>query len=211
MKKFCLTFFIAIAFCLAVSAQNYTIQQYLNIRSASSPSLSPDGKRLFYLTNVTGTSQIWMIDLPSGTPKQITNYEDNISFVKFSPKGDSAVFGKAKGGDENTQFFWMKPDGTGIKELTASPKVRYNFGDWSEDGTRIYYASNKRNPQFFDIYAMDTASGQEELLYNQDGNNDFAAADAFGRKIVVSRSGTQLSLDNNLYLVDAQSKKETLL
>jgi dipeptidyl aminopeptidase/acylaminoacyl peptidase len=211
MKKFCLAFFVAIAFCLSVSAQNYTIQQYLNIRSASSPSLSPDGKRLFYLTNVTGTSQIWMIDLPVGTPKQITNYEDNIGFVRFSPKGDGIVFGKAKGGDENTQFFWMKADGTDIKELTASPKVRYNFGDWSQDGAKIYYASNKRNPQFFDVYAMNVADGKEELLYQSDGNNDFAAADNFGRKIIVSRSGTELSLDNNLYLVDVASKKEILL
>ncbi len=118
MKKlhFALVALFALVFCLSVSAQDkYTIQQYLNIRSAGSPALAPDGKRLFYLTNVTGTSQIWMIDLPSGAPKQITNYEDNIGFVRYSPKGGALVFGKAKGGDENTQFFWMKADGTGIK------------------------------------------------------------------------------------------------
>src|SRR6476661_2827604 len=99
MKKlhFALIALFAAAFCLSIAAQGrYTIQQYLNIRSAGSPSLSPDGKRLFYLTNVTGTSQVWMIDLPSGAPKQITNYDDNVGFVRFSPKGDGAVFGKAK-------------------------------------------------------------------------------------------------------------------
>jgi dipeptidyl aminopeptidase/acylaminoacyl peptidase len=204
--------FVAAAFCLSIAAQGtYTIQQYLNIRSAGSPTLAPDGKRLFYLTNVTGTSQVWMINLPSGAPKQITNYDDNVGFVRFSPKGDALVFGKAKGGDENTQFFWMKADGTGIKELTNSPKVRHNFGDWSQDGAKIYYASNKRNPQFFDVYSMDVASGKEELIYQQDGNNDFADASGSGDKIIVSRSGTELSLDNNLYLVDVKTKKETLL
>ncbi len=152
-----------------------------------------------------------MIDLPAGAPKQITNYDDNVGFVRFSPKGDAVVFGKARGGDENTQFFWMKPDGTGIKELTANPKVRHNFGAWSEDGEKIYYSSNKRNAGFFDIYSMTLASGKEELLYQQDGANSFAAADAFGRKLVVSRSGTELSLDNNLYLIDVESKKEILL
>jgi dipeptidyl aminopeptidase/acylaminoacyl peptidase len=215
MKKthFALIFLFVSAFCLpAIAQEKYTIQQYLNIRSAGSPSLAPDGKRLFYLTNVTGTSQIWMIDLAAaGAPKQITNYEDNIGFVRFSPKGDAVVFGKAKGGDENTQFFWMKADGSSIKELTNSPKVRHNFGDWSKDGTRIYYTSNKRNPQFFDVYSMDAASGKEELLYSQDGNNDFADASSNGDKIIVSRSGTELSLDNNLYLIDVKTKKETLL
>jgi dipeptidyl aminopeptidase/acylaminoacyl peptidase len=211
MKKFAFVF-VLFVFCLpAFGQEKYTIQQYLNIRSASSPSLSPDGKRLFYLTNVTGTSQVWMIDLPSGQPKQITNYDDNIGFVRFSPKGDALVFGKAKGGDENTQFFWMKADGSGIKELTNAPKIRHNFGGWSHDGAKIYYASNKRNPQFFDVYRMSVADGKEDLIYQQDGSNSFAAADNFDKKVVIARSGTELSLDNNLYLVDVATKKEILL
>lgn len=211
MKKFVILF-VLLAFCLSISAQEkYTIQQYLSIKSASSPQLSPDGKRLFYLTNVTGTSQVWMIDLPNGQPKQVTDYEDNVGFVRFSPKGDALVFGKARGGDENTQFFWMKADGTGIKELTNSPKIRHNFGGWSDDGTKIYYASNKRNPQYFDIYRMTVADGKEELVYQQDGSNSFEAADSFDKKIIISRSGTELSLDNNLYLIDVETKKETLL
>jgi dipeptidyl aminopeptidase/acylaminoacyl peptidase len=163
-----------------------------------------------YLTNVSGTSQIWMIDLPTGEPKQITNYEDNVAFARWSPAG-GIVFGKAKGGDENTQFFWMNADGTGVKELTNNPKVRHNFGELSEDGKTIYYASNKRNPQFFDIYSMDVASAKEELIYQSDGNNDFAAVNDAGSKFVVSRDGIELSLDNNLYLIDARNKTETLL
>ncbi len=211
MKRFLSLLFVLLFTFSAFAQEKYTIQQYLNIRSAGSPSLAPDGKRLFYLTNVTGTSQIWMIDLPSGAPKQITNYDDNVGFVRFSPKGDALVFGKAKGGDENTQFFWMKSDGSGIKELTNLPKVRHNFGGWSDDGKQIYYSSNKRNAQFFDIYAMSVADGKEELLYQQDGSNSFAGASDSGDKIIVSRSGTELSLDNNLYLYDVKTKKETLL
>jgi dipeptidyl aminopeptidase/acylaminoacyl peptidase len=211
MKRFLSVFLVLLFVFSAFAQEKYTIQQYLSIRSAGSPALSPDGKRLFYLTNVTGTSQVWMIDLPAGAPRQITDYEDNVSFVRFSPRGDGVVFGKARGGDENTQFFWMKADGSSIRELTNNPKVRHNFGDWSADGSRIYYASNKRNPQFFDVYSMNVADGKEELIYQYDGNNDFAGASADGSKIIVSRSGTELRLDNNLYLFDTKTKKETLL
>ncbi|HXG84208.1 MAG TPA: S9 family peptidase, partial [Pyrinomonadaceae bacterium] len=175
------------------------------------PNLSPDGKRLAYLTNVSGTSQIWMIDLPNGAPKQITSYDDNVGFVRYSPRGNGIVFGKARGGDENTQFYWMKPDGTGIKELTSDPKTRHNFGDWSDDGTKIYYTSNKRDKTFFDVYSMDVATGKEELLFQQNGSNSFAAASKDGSKIIISRSGTELGLDNNLYLIDTRTKQETLL
>src|SRR5215203_4785525 len=114
MRKFCFLLLAVCLFCASAYAQSYTIQQYLNIRSASSPTLSLDGKHLAYLTNVSGTSQVWMLDLPNGTPKQITKYDDNVGFVRWSPDGNGLVFGKARGGDENTQFFWMSNDGSQI-------------------------------------------------------------------------------------------------
>ena len=210
MKKL-LAVFAVFLFASAAFAQNYTIQQYLNIKSAGSPTLSPDAKQMAYLTNVTGTSQVWMIDLPSGTPKQITNYEDNIGFVQWLPDGSGIIFGKARGGDENTQFFWMKTDGSGVKELTSDPKVRHNFAEVSSDGKKIYYASNKRNRTFFDVYSMELATGKEELLYQYDGNINIAAVNDAGTKFVLSRDGVEKSLDNDLFMVDVASKKETLL
>jgi dipeptidyl aminopeptidase/acylaminoacyl peptidase len=207
MKKICFAIIVCAVFCSFIFAQNYTIQQYLNVRSASAPTFSADGKHLAYLTNVSGTSQIWMIDLPAaGAPKQLTNYEDNVGFVRFSPAGNGLVFGKAKGGDENTQLFWMSNDGAQIKELTSNPKVRYNFGEWSKDGTKIYYASNKRDKNYFDVYSMEVASGKEELIFQQDGSNDVAAVSDNGRQIIISRSGVELSLDNDLFLLDAETK-----
>ena len=193
------------------SPQTYTIQQYLTIKTAGSPTFSPDGKQLAYLTNVTGTQQVWVIDLASGKPRQLTNYEDNVGFVRWLPNGGGIIFGKAKGGDENTQFYLMKPDGSGIRALTDEPTVRHNFGVVSADGKFIGYASNKRNRNYFDIYTMDVATGKEDLVFQQDGNNDLVAVNDSGSKMIVSRDGTEFSLDNNLYLIDTRSKNEILL
>lgn len=212
MKRLFFAFVLLCASGVSLAAQNYTIQQYLNIRSALSPSLSPDGKRLAYLTNVTGTSQVWMMDLATGAAKQITNYEDNVGFVRWSPAGNALAFGKARGGDENTQLFLMSSDGSPqIKELTNDPKVRHNFGGWSADGRLIYYASNKRNRNYFDVYAMEAATGREELIYSQDGSNSFVAASEDGNRIIVSRSGERFSLDNDLYLIETKTKQATHL
>lgn len=211
MKSTLLLSFVLLFTAFTFAQKPYTIEQYLNIRSASSPSMSPDGREIVYLTNVTGTTQVWSAVISSPKPKRLTNYEDNVGFVKWLGNGSGIIFGKAKGGDENTQFYWMKPDGTGVKALTNAPTVRHNFGEVSSDGRYIYYASNKRNRTFFDIYSMDLESGAEKLLYKQDGNNSVAAVNSDGSKLIVSRDGIEFSLDNNLYLVDTKTGKEQLL
>jgi len=202
---FCFAAFLA--FSVSVAAQNYSIEQYLSIKSAGSPQFSTDGKSIAYLTNVSGTQQIWVVDLAGGKPQQITNYDDNIGFFRWLPDG-TMFFGKAKGGDENTQFFAMKADGSGVRELTNEPKVRHNFAEVSDDGKTIYYASNKRNPTYFDVYSMDIASGKETLLYQYDGNINIAAVNDAGTKFVVSRDSDEKSLDNDLYMVDVKTKRE---
>jgi dipeptidyl aminopeptidase/acylaminoacyl peptidase len=203
--------FAFLLFTCAGFAQDNNIERYLNIRSAGSPTFNKDASKIAYLTNITGTNQIWLVDAKGGYPEQLTSYQDNIGFVKFSPKGDFIAFGKAKGGDENTQLFLMSPDGSTVKQLTNDEKVRHNFGDWSADGTKIYYASNKRNRTFFDVYSLNIADGKETLIYQQDGNNDFVAADNFDRQIIVSRSSERFSLDNDLYLIEVESKAVTHL
>lgn len=206
-----LLFFCCAIFSAYVSAQppKYTIEQYLSIKSASAPVFSPDGKTIAYLTNTTGTTQIWTIEPGSNDPHRVTNFDDNVGFVRWVDAG--ILFGKAKGGDENTQFYLIQPDGTGLKALTNDPSVRYNFGTVYGDGKFIAYTSNKRNRQFFDVYTMELATGNEQLVYQSDGNVSVETVDEFGKKFVISREGTDLSLDNDLLLIEPERKNEYVL
>jgi dipeptidyl aminopeptidase/acylaminoacyl peptidase len=187
--------------------ETYGIERYLNIRSATAPALSPAGDRLAFLTNITGTPQVWMVSASGGWPEQMTFYPDRIDFVRWSPDGSGLIFAKAIGGDENSQLYWLSPDGSQIRVLTNDPKVRHNFGGWSHDSKRIAYASNKRNKDFFDVYVMEVASGREELVYQQDGSNEPVTWSTQDRQLIVSHSNEQLSLDNDLYLVDIATKQ----
>jgi dipeptidyl aminopeptidase/acylaminoacyl peptidase len=208
-KKILMLFVLALAVVAPISGQKYTIQQYLNIRSSGSPTFSPDGRSIAFLSNGSGTNQIWIVPTAGGEPRQLTNFEDNVGFVRWLADGTGLVFGKAKGGDENTQFLFIRADATGMRELTTDPTVRNNFGRVSWDGKFIYYGSNKRNRSFFDIYRMEIATGKDELLHQSDWNNDVAAVNDSGSKVVVSRSGIEQSLDNDLYLVDTRTKNVT--
>jgi len=188
--------------------EQYTIERYLNVRSSSSPTFSPTGDRVAFLTNITGTPQVWKIDAPGGWPEQMTFYSDRVDFVRWSPRGDGLIFAKSSGGDENAQLFWLSGDGSRIRALTNAPAVRHNFGGWSHDGRKISYASNKRNKDYFDVYVMDVSTGREELIRRQDGSNSAVAWSFDDFSLVVSHANEKLSLDNDLYLVDTRTKRE---
>ncbi|MFN2453392.1 MAG: alpha/beta fold hydrolase [Pyrinomonadaceae bacterium] len=212
----CSLILLSFPFAAAQSPPNatrepYAIDRYLNIRNASSPALSPKGDRLAFLTNITGTPQVWMVDARGGWPEQLTFYTDRVDFVEWSPDGAHLIFGKAVGGNENAQLYLLTPDGSSVKALTDAPKIRHNFGAWSHDGKRISYGSNKRDPNFFDVYTMDVATGREELVYQQNGSNQPVAWSFDDGRIVVSHESDQLSLDNDLYLVDLATKQATPL
>ncbi len=193
------------------SRERYGIDRYLNIRSANAPALSQTGDRVAFLTNITGTAQVWMVNASGGWPDQLTFYTDRVDFLQLSPDGTGFIFGKAKGGDENAQLYWLSADGSQIRALTDAPKIRHNFGSWSHDGKKISYSSNKRNPDYFDVYIMDVATAREQLVYQQDGSNSPAAWSFDDRQLVISRGGEELSLDNDLYLVDIATKQATHL
>ena len=90
MKKSLLAL-LFFAFASVSFAQNYTIQQYLNIKSASGPTFSPDSRQMAYLTNVTGTTQVWVIDLPNGTPRGVPLNRDAVA-VPADERGKHAVY-----------------------------------------------------------------------------------------------------------------------
>ena len=209
MRKFHFAFvcLLTAIFCFSAFAQNYSIERYLNIRSASSPTFSPDAKKIAFLTNITGTNQIWFVDADGGFPEQITAYEDNISFVEWSPSGNGLIFGKAIGGNENAQIFWLSNDGANVEQLTNNEKVRHNFGSFSKDGKRIFYSSNKRNANYFDVYEINIETGAEKLIYKDDSANYVADVSDDNSKLIISRSSVRFSGDNDLYFVDIKSGK----
>ena len=49
---------------------------------------SPDGRWLYYLSNASGSDQIWRVSLPSGTPEKVTDLATDVAGFLISPTGD---------------------------------------------------------------------------------------------------------------------------
>lgn len=85
-------------------AERPDISRFLNVRSASNPSLSPDGSQLAFESSVTGKPQLWVVDAAGGWPRQLTLGE-SVTFNQWSPTGEWILYGSDRGGNEREGFY----------------------------------------------------------------------------------------------------------
>jgi len=155
----------------AAERPRFGVERYLNVRSASGASMSPDGGRVAFLMDTTGVPQVWSVDGPGSWPEQHTFADERVTFASWSPERPELVFGMDEGGNERAQFFRLTP-GTGtIEPLTATPEAKHRWGGWSHDGDRFAFTSNRRDRSVFDVYVQDrTATGDgADLVHEGDG------------------------------------------
>lgn len=185
--------------------KKYSIQDFIEIKSSLSPSFSPDGSTISFLSNLTGTFQIYIMPTKGGSAEQVTFFIDPISFAVFCPTQNEILFGKAENGNENTQLYLYSLETKQIKEVTNNPKVRHNFGSWSRDGGYLSYSSNERNETDFDVFIMNIRTGETECVYSEGGYCDASGFSPDQTYFVVSKR--QSVYNNDIYLVNLNTKK----
>lgn len=177
------------------------------INSATSPSLSPDATQFAYLSNESGSPQIWVRDLKRRiAPRQLTSLPDPVGIVMWSPTGEWLAYTVAPGGGLNTQIWVMKPDGTGAKRLTPGGKDNNYLDGWTRDGTRLMVATNKDNPAAQDAALIDVATGRWQMIAVDKGLT--SVTDVQGTRAALQRLMGRG--DNNGYFVDLATGRETL-
>ena len=179
------------------------------IGSATSPSFSPDGRTLAFVSNLGGLPQVWRVDAAGGYPQLVTAFEDPVGFVEWSPTGDWLAFTLAPGGGMNEQVYLVRPDGTGLKRLTDGGRETNRLGPWSHDGALLAMGSNKRDGAAIDAYVYDVAGGSGRLVTRNQGIGGFEALSRDKKRGLLSRLVQRGN--NNLYLVDLATGNETLL
>jgi dipeptidyl aminopeptidase/acylaminoacyl peptidase len=175
----------------------------------ASPTFSPDGKRLAFISNISGIPQIWTVDSKGGWPQQVTAFDDPVGSVAWSPDGSWLAFSLAPGGGMNQQVYLVRPDGTGMRLVTDGGKETNNFGGWSHDGRYLKIGSNRRSPQAIDAYLYDVNSSELRLAAKNRGVGGLMDVSRDGRRATLYR--VESRSDSNLFLVDLASGKESLL
>ena len=77
------------------------VERMARVGRSSSPSFSPDGKRIAFISDLSGTPQIWVVPSQGGWPQQVTNGIDPVTLAVWSPSSDTLAFTLAPGGGMN--------------------------------------------------------------------------------------------------------------
>jgi len=144
-----------------------------NIRNAMSsgepiisPSWSPDGKKVAYVSFEDRKPVIYVHELATGRRIPLSNQKGNNSAPAWSPDGKKLAISLSK--DGNTQIYGINADGTGLHRLTRGYTIDTE-PQYSPDGRYLYFTSDRGgNPQIYRISADgEQAEAAKRVTYKQ--------------------------------------------
>jgi dipeptidyl aminopeptidase/acylaminoacyl peptidase len=184
---------------------SYRFEQFLSARSAYGATADAAGDRLYFVSDLTGTPQLWSLPLheAGAWPEPVAVNLDRVMLAVPSSRPGRLILGADIGGDERMQLFLVDGLGLAPRRLTEDLSVMHAFGGWHPDGKQISYASNERDARFFDIYTMDVESGESRRLFQGDGSYYAGGYSPDGRSVLVQRA--DISSDQALYVLDVES------
>src|ERR1700722_5503891 len=127
------------------------------------PRYSPDGKKILFTSDRSGSENVWWIDLVTKDTLQVTKEKDqNFPSAAWTPDGDYIVYSKGK---LDVQLYMVHKNGGGGVQLINTPGMKTIDPAVSPDGRYVYFSQrtgpwsyNAQLPQFeVGIYDRDNS------------------------------------------------------
>ncbi|MBU6454415.1 MAG: prolyl oligopeptidase family serine peptidase [Cyanobacteria bacterium REEB67] len=140
-----------------------------HIGFADVPSFSPDDRDIAFISDLTGSRQVWTIPVEGGYPRLVTIGDDSVPFAQWSPSDKSILaFATWPDGGTDYQLYTVHPDGSCLKRVSAGPGTKTFLNGWTADGKQMIIASNMRNHTGEEPYLLDPQTGKSKLLLETD-------------------------------------------
>nr|WP_298121609.1 Tol-Pal system beta propeller repeat protein TolB [uncultured Pseudoxanthomonas sp.] len=153
------------------------------VRSAEpllSPSWSPDGRKLAYVSFESGNSAIYIQDISTGAREKVSGFRGINGAPSFSPDGRQLALTLSRSG--NPEIYVMDLGSRSLRQLTNTSAIDTE-PVWSPDGSSIYFTSDRGGrPQ---IYRVPAGGGSASRVSFDGSYNATASVSYDGKKIAV--------------------------
>jgi serine/threonine protein kinase len=151
------------------------LQQFIpSTRHESEPAFSPDGSRIAFTSNRSGSPQIWICDAGGSHPDQLT---DRVGLSQgspeWSPDGRWIVF-DSQGEDGHTAVYAIEASG-GRPRWVSPLGFDALAPNWSRNGHWIYFSRHR--DLRFDIWRVPAAGGESTPVTDNGGSYCQESAD----------------------------------
>lgn len=190
------------------TVEKYSIEQFYGNTNIFGSSFSADEASLLVTSNQSDIYNVYALPVKGGEAVPLTrsSLESNFA-VSYFPQDNRFLFSADKGGDENSHLYMSDGEGA-VKDLTPHEGSANQFIGWSRDDQSFFYASNRRDPRYFDVYEMALTSLEEEqpaeeMIYENKEGLDVGAISNSKRYLVLNKSIT--TSNNEMFLYDRES------
>jgi dipeptidyl aminopeptidase/acylaminoacyl peptidase len=192
---------------IAKNLKQYSIEQMMDNESVFGGSFSTDKSKLLVTSNRSGIYNVYAVSTSDGTFTPIsTSDSTSVWATSYFPNDDRILFNMDNNGDEIDHLFVKNIDGT-TKDLTPDKGAKAGFYGWSKDQKSFFFASNKRDKSFMDVYEMEIENFTSKMIYeNKEG---YDVSEISNDKNILALSKTVNTNDSDLFLFDRTTKKTT--
>ena len=159
--------------------------------------LSPDGETLSFLQPWESRMNIFIRPTAGGEARRLTT-EKARDIRSYAWKGNGfVVYPMDDKGDENFHLKRIDLKSGEVKDLTPFPKVRSDIIDDLQDvsETDMLITLNKRNPEVFDAFRINVATGEMKMVAENPGKVDRWITDHAGQiRAATQTDGVNTSL-----------------
>ncbi|QQS30729.1 MAG: S9 family peptidase [Sphingobacteriales bacterium] len=153
--------------------------------------ISPDGNFISFMAPFESRMNIFVQPVKGGETKRITSETDRNISSYFWANNQTLMYFKDNGGDENFHLFTVDTDGRNNRDVTPFGDVVAKLVDeLPEKDEEVLIALNKRIPEIFDVYRLNTTTGELSMAAENPGNIALWLTDHNGQiRVAVASDG----------------------
>jgi dipeptidyl aminopeptidase/acylaminoacyl peptidase len=163
------------------------VERLAGVGFCSTPSFSPDGSRIAFISDLSGTPQVWTVDTNGGWPTSVTAFADQVTNALWAPTEDLIAVEVAPGGGLDQQIYVVRSDGSGLRRLTPGGKDNNQIAMWSRDGKTLFVASSRDDAARYDAFAVDVATNAWRPVGRRAGITRVTDASPDGKRVALTR------------------------